>query len=404
MDNQKTILYVRTDLGAESLIAGGSVSHTVGVLQGFLDGKYKIMCASAAMVSILQAMPLDYFKQLKVPRLISFFGHKISAILSNLFFAYSIFGMLRTQKVDVVYQRYSLLNTVGLWIARKKKIPLILEFNGSEVWADKHWAPTRWLRFTKLINWFEQKNIAGADYIVVVSNALKDWLLEQGCDAKKIIVNPNGVNANIFDPEKLYKKRIEIQAALGLESNYIFGFVGTFSYWHGVELLAQVIPKVIVQRPHAHFMLIGSGPLFANIQKTLEERQITSEHVTLCGTVTHKIAREYLAVCDAFLCPTQPNSDGSRFFGSPTKLFEYLSLGKPVIVSDIEQLAEVVDSSVGIKVAPTDVQGFVDAACQLIDTHEEIQKKMGNSARNKVLQNYTWNKHVQRIINASRCL
>lgn len=107
--------------------------------------------------------------------------------------------------------------------------------------------------------------------------------------------------------------------------------------------------------------------------------------------VPPKEAREYLSACDAFLSATQPNPDGSPFFGSPTKLFEYMSLGKPIIASDLEQIAQVInpalrlediakkqinprESVVGILVKPNDVPGFVKAACWLVKQDTQVQK------------------------------
>lgn len=117
-----------------------------------------------------------------------------------------------------------------------------------------------------------------------------------------------------------------------------------------------------------------------------------------------------------FLSPTKPNADGSRFFGSPTKLFEYMSLGKPVIVSDLEQLAEVVApaiktgqrcdvvaNQVGLTVPPGDVAGFVGAVHAMVNADEASREKLGANARAKVLREYTWQKYVERIMEFSSC-
>jgi glycosyltransferase involved in cell wall biosynthesis len=112
------------------------------------------------------------------------------------------------------------------------------------------------------------------------------------------------------------------------------------------------------------------------------------------------------------LSPTQPNTDGTPFFGSPTKLFEYLSMAKPIIASDLDQVAEIIHPAfipfdldkllqitdeVGFVVAPTETQQFIKAACKLVDLPIEDRKKMGENARSKALKNYDWNMHVEKI-------
>ena len=141
-------------------------------------------------------------------------------------------------------------------------------------------------------------------------------------------------------------------------------------------------------------------------------------YVTFTGIVPQDRSVEYLKQCDAFLCPTQPNKDGSPFFGSPTKLFEYMSMAKPIIASDLGQLSKVINSAlkisgttqmvpihideeVGILVDPLDVKGFVNACKVCLYLPEVTQQKMGNNARQKVLKQYTWKQHVQRIVEFS---
>jgi len=99
------------------------------------------------------------------------------------------------------------------------------------------------------------------------------------------------------------------------------------------------------------------------------------------------------------LCPTQPNPDGSRFFGSPTKLFEYMSLGKPIIASDLEQVGDVLrNNSFGSLLQPYDIKGFVDAALNILDTDATTLIDTGYKARAHAITKYSWKQHSANII------
>jgi glycosyltransferase involved in cell wall biosynthesis len=246
-----------------------------------------------------------------------------------------------------------------------------------------------------------------------VSQVLKDDLVAQGFDAHTIVVNPNGVDTQQFNPAVLCDERKSIRGQLGLQDRFVFGFVGSFSAWHGIETIAQMIPSVCRACPQAHFLLIGSGPLQGWLQEELKKNGNGSDAVTLLGIVPQAQAKNYLAACDAFLSPTKQNQDGSRFFGSPTKMFEYMSLGKPIIASDLEQLSDLLypalringvdetcENKVGILVPADDVQGFISAAITLIKMSEVDRVQLGNYARRKAIEQYSWSDHTKKIMDA----
>lgn len=393
---KKTFLYLRTDIGTRDVTSGGSVTHTFGVINGLIAGGHTIHCASSAMHTLLERKQAFSFKALKVPRLLKLCGHKLTCLVSNILFLTSTLLFLRSKNIHYIYQRYSMLNVVGIMLARIKRVPLILEFNGSEAWVDVHWSPQKKLRVNRLVALCEQWNVQRADYIVVVSQVLKDMLVAQGVHAKKILVNPNGVDVEQFNPARYHDARMVIRNAYGINDRYVFGFIGSFSYWHGVEIISQMIPFMKALQPRAHFLLIGSGPLLESIKATIQKAQC-EDMVTFVGNVVYSKAPEYLSACDAYLCPSQPNADGTPFFGSPTKLFEYMSMAKPIIASDVDQLRDIINERFGYCVAPDDVQGFVRAACMLIQHDISEQKQMGDYARASAIKQFSWKTHVDRI-------
>ena len=192
-----------------------------------------------------------------------------------------------------------------------------------------------------------------------------------------------------------------------------FGFIGTFGQWHGIGVLEKIIPVTLATEKNIHFLLMGDGVGRALLEDSLHEQGLL-EYVTFTGKISPEEVPGYLAQCDVFLCPTQSNKDGSQFFGSPTKLFEYMSMGKPVIASDLEQIAEIISPAiyvkilheqslriidqVGLLVDPLDIKGFVDACLLCVRMSDEDRKKIGVNARKKALDQYTWRQHVKKIV------
>lgn len=405
----KTILYLRTDLGNQNLQAGGSVGHTLGVLRAYQQMGYTIIVASSALWCVLEKENLAHCYRLRLPFFCRWVGTKISAFLSTLFFLPKIFYLIIKYKPAYIYQRYSVLNVTGIIASFIVRIPLVLEYNGSEIWIERYWTFKQTLRLIWLIRLIEWLNLRYANLIVVVSDVLHYDLVKRGVNANNIIVNPNGVDIAQFNPAYLQEDRHQMRALLNLDSCVVVGFIGTFSAWHGINILAQIIPQVVQHNNNIHFLLIGDGQLLSWLKQELE---MYKQQVTFTGTVAQEQAKNYLSACDMFLCPTQPNADGSPFFGSPTKLFEYMSLAKPIIASAIEQVELIINPAYRIKknqyqiennacgflVDSHDVAGFVYAINLVARWSKQERAAIGLCARNKVMQEYTWEKHVEKIV------
>ena len=129
---------------------GGSIGHTAGVIEGFLDHSFRVDYAS------LKPMPLPERCKALPPAEIQ--PETLLAIPPELnFYRYAemiekkeSFRCIRPKPWSFIYQRFSLHNFSGALLGRKLNIPVVLEIiNGSEAWAGcggKTGAPS--LRFT----------------------------------------------------------------------------------------------------------------------------------------------------------------------------------------------------------------------------------------------------------------
>jgi glycosyltransferase involved in cell wall biosynthesis len=409
------IMYLKTDISNKPLIAGGSVSHTVGVIQALCQLGHQVTVTISTPLHELTLIPGLVILHLHNPGWLKFLRWKTNCILSTFFFAMPVLRLIKKQQPDLIYQRYSPFNLTGAFVSWLTGIPLILEYNGSEVWTARWWASKteKRQRFLWLMAWFEKKALKTADKIIVVSTIIQEEVKSLGIPPEKIVVAPNGVNPDLFDPARFALIRVAHRTQIAHENPFIIGFTGTFSSWHGVETLAVMASKLIRHEPSAYFLFIGDGPLLAWLKQELDAVQGTNNRIIFTGLIPPQQARDYLSMCDAFVCPTKPNADGTRFFGSPTKLFEYLSLGKPVISSNLEQLAQIIhpalhahdikqnisiSNQVGILANPHDPQEFVAAAQALITMSSEQRERLGFNARQKVLQQYTWQQHAEKIL------
>jgi|WetSurSiteA1Bulk_404760.scaffolds.fasta_scaffold00189_6 glycosyltransferase involved in cell wall biosynthesis len=390
-DRIKSMYYLRTDYGAEPK-AGGSVAHTTGVLKGFLHWGYNPEYYGAFRMKAVEdiGIKIDYFKKIRwlrnLPELsyISFCEAQYRYLK----------GLCSQKKPGLIYQRYSLDNYSGAFLSKRFEIPFILEYNGSDVWVAKNWGTP--LFFEKMAEKIEIANLKAADLIVVISNALRDELLKRGIQADKILVNPNGVDESKYRPE-IEGKAIRDKYQLGEKT--VIGFIGTFGKWHGAEVLAEAIKVVIKASHNIQFLFIGDGITMPMV-KEIVRRDDVFRYVTFTGLVPQDEAPEYLAACDILVSPHVPNPDGTPFFGSPTKLFEYMAIGKAIVASDLDQIGEVLEhEKTAWMVKPADVKDLAGGIIKLVDD-EKLRIRLGRNAREEVVAKYTWTEHVRKILKA----
>jgi len=395
------ILYLRT-LYWFGLKAGGSVGHTAGVINA-MDKKVKLSVVSNDFLPDV-GKDITIVKPIKIPL--------IPKDILELFYNFKIIKYCKNLKPDAIYQRYNGFSFCGAYIAKMKNIPFVLEFNSSDVWKIKNWKnndtllkrifKTIYYKIFKLpiVSTIEKYNLNSAAHIVVVSDALKNILLKFGVDENKIIINPNGIDERKYNPQI---KCDDVKQKYNLENKIVIGFIGTFGQWHGAENIALAFGKLLKKYPEyknkAKLFMIGDGVRMPIVKKHILEFGL-QENVVLTGLIRQDQGAKFLNACDILINATVPNPDGSEFFGSPTKLFEYMAMGKAIICSDMAQMSEILEQGkTAYMVEPGNIDELATAMKELVDD-SELRRRLGNSVRDEVIQKYTWDKHVDKILKA----
>lgn len=295
------------------------------------------------------------------------------------------------------YHRFTMNNFTGPLAALLKRVPLVVEYNGNYEWMEKFWGGSG-PKFPWLSQTIELFEMRCADVITVLSTALEDQLVSKGVDPAKIVVNPVGVRPEKYDYEKHREAARLWRDQLGIPPDaVVVGFVGSFGAWHGAEVLARAIPLVAKQIENARFLLVGQGPKYLDVVKLVEESGF-KRRVILTGWVPQEEGPKALAACDILTSPHTPNPDGTPFFGSPMKLFEYMAMGRGIVASDLDQLGEVLEhEQTAILVKPSDPQALADGIVRLC-LDPELRASLGARARRTACERHTWDIHIKRIL------
>ncbi|HYW74812.1 MAG TPA: glycosyltransferase [Pyrinomonadaceae bacterium] len=368
--------------------AGGAATH----INGFVN-------AAAQLGARLHIISNDYIAGLDESRIRLIDPEPVGStraafdLRNNLIFSAGVLRELERQPVDFIYQRYGRFTWAGVAASLRTGAPLFLEYNGSEVWIGKHWDTSGMI---PLLERFEKLNLDAAARIFVVSEVERQNLLRARVPGEKIIVNPNGVDTEFFKPGAGGE---QARRELGIApAETVAGFVGTFGPWHGVLTLAEAIAAMPAE-PAVRFLLIGAGRFREEVEQIVH-RAGRQPQVIFAGHVEHKRVPPLLDACDILLSPHVPLADGSDFFGSPTKLFEYMAMGKGIVASRLAQIGDVLaDQETALLVEPGDVDALKGAILRLAQA-PELRQRLGIAARRAAVERHTWKQNARRVIEA----
>ena len=384
----RRVAYIRSDFWLKDSSPNGAVAHTEGIVNSLIKQGYE--------VNVISTYPMSFIKQCHSFQTCTPDGWTTGiSELEEMEYNQQLFDFLKRteEKPDVVYQRYGRNNYAGVMYARYLGVPIILEYNGSEIWMSKNWMHP--LRYESMTERIESCVLTHADLVVGNADAFRKELLSRGVNENRILIIPNGVDPDRFTPSITGK---DIREKLGIgEQEVVVSFVGSFGPWHGAEILAKTIPVVISQNPNVKYLFVGDGGRLNTVKEIVSECGV-SDRVIFVGFVDRNIVPEYLSASDILVSPQVPNPDGTPFFGSPTKLFEYMSMGKAIIASDLDQIGSLLTSQVNaILTSPGDVSQLADAILVLAND-PVLRASLGNSARNVVVGKYSWDSHVRCIL------
>lgn len=310
-------------------------------------------------------------------------GFEILELAYNLVAYKNIKRLLSKHKIDFIYERYAFFNWMGIYLAKKYNIPIILEVN--EVSGIKRLRGQILIRLAKII---ERRIFNKVDTIVTVSSFLKKHIENMGIDSGKIYVAPNAVNIEEFNPNI---KGIEIRNRFKLNGKTVLGFVGHFSWWDNLEFLVNTFSEIIREKTNLHLMLVGDG----SDRNKLEYETIKKGmggNITFTGRVDRQLIPNFIAATDVCVIPH------SNPFGSPIVLFEYMAMEKPVVAPKLGPIEDVIIDNVnGLLFELKNKCSFKRCLLDLIND-EQKRRRLGKEARNIVLSKHLWKHNAERII------
>jgi glycosyltransferase involved in cell wall biosynthesis len=210
------------------------------------------------------------------------------------------------------------------------------------------------------------------DRFIVVSDSLRRMLIDQrGLPPWKVVRIYNGIETDRYrqDPEERKRVRAEFEVA---DNTLLIGAIGRLVWQKGFEYLIKAAPEIVRTFPNAKIVIVGEGPLLLKLRALSESLGVTNQVVF---TGFRSDVRPILSAMDILAIP-------SLLEGFPMVTLEGMAMGKPIIATAIDGIAEQIENGQsGILVTPGDEAALTSAVIQILNNREFAQNLGSNAIR-----------------------
>jgi glycosyltransferase involved in cell wall biosynthesis len=232
-----------------------------------------------------------------------------------------------------------------------------------------------------------------ADALITLSETMRGELVQRGLPAERIHIVGNGVDTELFQPPA--GKDQALQEQLNLGGRFVVGYITNVRPLEGIATMLDALCELKQRQRKVVFVLVGDGKDLSRL-KEHSRRLGVDDSVRFVGRVPHRQIRRYYSLFDAFVVPR--TDDPVCRLVTPMKPLEAMSMGIPVIVSDLPALRELIEPErTGFAFRAGDPSDLAWVIAGLADDPERA-RQVGREARGWVLRERDWSAIARRTL------
>jgi glycosyltransferase involved in cell wall biosynthesis len=266
--------------------------------------------------------------------------------------------------------------------ARRNQVPFIMEVRDlwPAIFVDLGVIRNRAL--IRLLERWEMNLYHSATRIVTVTEAFRQNLLTRGIEPNKVATITNGADTDYWQP--VMDSAAKLRAELGLQDAFVVLYIGAHGISQGLTVLLKAAER-LQSDPRVQFLFVGEG---ADKEKLVgEAARLGLKNVRFIAPVNKAKVREYYSMADLCLVPLRNIPLFDTFI--PSKMFEVMSVGRPIVASLGGEAAQILQQSGGAVVVPPEDDAAVAAAVLELRRDPVRRAAMGRQGRDFTQSNYS---------------
>lgn len=290
---------------------------------------------------------------------------------------------IRRQRIQIVHSYNFYANVFAIPAAKLAGVPVIV---ASVRDAGVYLTPAQ-----KCVQNFV---IRFADCILVNAEAIRRWLIEQGCAAAKIRVIKNGIDLSRFNRKK---NDTGLRRELGLSrSAPLVMVLSRLNPQKGIEYFLQAAAAVGRSCPSARFLVVGDGFVRRNdvIESDVTYQQALKQHAAKLGLGERVIFTGFRADVPELLSEAAVSVLPSLSEGLSNTLLESMAAGVPVVASRVGGNPEVIEDGIGGYLVPPRDPGALAQAISAILKDRDLARDLGEQSRRRIVERFSLERMV----------
>ena len=292
-----------------------------------------------------------------------------------------------------------LVGLSGWWASRVKKATFVLEVR--DLWPESLAATgvggetsLMYRSIGKIASFLYRR----ADSLVVVSPSFQDNLVRKwNVDPAKIDVIQNGVETTLFQPQESGR---EIRDRLRAQGKFVVSYIGTLGMAHGLETLIDAAEMLQTSARAVQFMLVGEGADRDRILSLAAQKGLTN--LSFIPQQAREKIPAYISASDACIVMLRDSEVFETVI--PTKMLEFMSCARPVILAVRGQAQRLLESAHGgICVTPGDPQALCSAILHL-QQRPALCEEFGKSGRSYIVRELSREKTALQYLSTLKSL
>lgn len=328
--------------------------------------------------------------------------YKLSALAYDFKFYHKIMckkikHFIQENKIDILHIHDMRIARAVFWTNESFGCKIVLDLHDNypeimQFYPHVSKFPGKYLINPKKWKKAEKELVAKSDKVITVSPQFIEDLEERFPNQKeKFVLVPNSVKSSFYQDYQL-EESIEHR----YKDDFVLLYLGDTHLRRGLLTAIESIPFLVDQIPNIKLVIVGKSTTDAVLKDKVEELKIEN-YVDFQGWQNMSLFPSYIVNSVIGICPLERNIQHDVAYAN--KIFQYMSFGIPVLVSNSKaQEKLVLDNGVGLVHQEKDAQDFSEKVLQFYK-NPEMLKEMGARAKDLARNQFSWEQTSKDLVN-----